>query len=139
MNKKMCRYFLNHGRDPSSPIISFHNVSVFSWAMITQLKSFSNFLQKGVACSRHWPGWGVGGQRGGHGHGLPPPGGTDSPSNLTACLSLFPPNRNPVWISVSLHGTECMDITQIATHHDFRAHTPHPGGAPSRALPGNSC
>lgn len=45
----MCRYFLNHGRDPSSPIISFHNVSVFSWAMITQLKSFSNFLQKGVA------------------------------------------------------------------------------------------
>lgn len=59
--------------------------------------------------------------------GLPPPGGTDSLSEVTACLSLFPPNRNPVWISVSPHGTECMDTTQIATDHDFRAHTPHPG------------
>lgn len=80
------------------------------------------FLQKGVACSRHWLG-----SAGGHDHGLPPPRGTDSPSEVTACLSLFPPDRNPVWIAAFPHGTERTDTTQIATHHDFRAHTPHPG------------
>ena len=55
IKKKMCRYFLNHGRDPSSPLISFYNVSVFRWAMITQLKSFSNFsAERSGTVPRFW-------------------------------------------------------------------------------------